>query len=80
MIVSEEFVHRRGLEGQAVEIVAQTMATDMPSTFEEHSSMKIVGYDMTKKAATECFRKAGMFFLSGFSMGKHLDLWEIVKI
>ncbi|KAK2168883.1 hypothetical protein LSH36_13g02111 [Paralvinella palmiformis] len=60
VIVSEEFVHRRGLEGQAVEIVAQTMATDMPSTFEEHSSMKIVGYDMTKKAATECFRKAGL--------------------
>ena len=61
ILASEEFVHKHGLEAQAVEIVAQAMVTDMPSSFEDRSSMKIVGYDMTKKAAAECFRKAGMY-------------------
>ena len=32
--MSEDAVKRFGLEGQAIEIVAQTMATDFPSAFE----------------------------------------------
>ena len=33
---------------QAVEIVGMEMSTDFPSTFEEKSMIKMVGFDMTK--------------------------------
>ena len=35
---------------QAVEIVGMEMSTDFPSTFEERSMIKMVGFDMTKCA------------------------------
>ncbi|XP_010141243.1 PREDICTED: non-specific lipid-transfer protein, partial [Buceros rhinoceros silvestris] len=60
IVANEEFVKRYNLQPKAVEILAQVMATDYPSTFEENSCMKVVGYDMTKKAAEECFEKAGL--------------------
>ena len=50
------FVDEHGLWDQAVEIAGQAMVTDMPSTFEERSSIKIVGYDMSKKAAEQALR------------------------
>jgi len=59
ILASEEFVKKRGLEAQAVEIVSQVMRTDFPSTFKEKNLMKVVGYDMTKSAAEECFRQSG---------------------
>ena len=34
------------LQNQAIEIVAQTMVTDMPSTFKDKSSMKLVLYQV----------------------------------
>ena len=43
VVCSEEFVKRHGLEGQAVEIVAMEMVTDLPSTFNGESCMKMVG-------------------------------------
>lgn len=36
------------------------MVTDMASTFEENSCMKMVGYDMTRQAAKRCFEVAGL--------------------
>ncbi|NXC77161.1 NLTP protein, partial [Anhinga anhinga] len=60
ILTNEEFVKRHNLQPKAVEILAQVMATDYPSTFEENSCMKMVGYDMTKKAAEKCFEKAGL--------------------
>lgn len=60
IIASEKFVKSHGLEAQAVEILAMEMATDLPSTFLDNSCMKIAGYDMTKKAATASFAKAGI--------------------
>ncbi|XP_059677734.1 sterol carrier protein 2 isoform X4 [Gavia stellata] len=60
ILANEEFVKRHKLQPKAVEILAQVMATDYPSTFEENSCMKVVGYDMTKKAAEKCFEKAGL--------------------
>ncbi|NXO79918.1 NLTP protein, partial [Sitta europaea] len=60
ILANEEFVKRHKLQPKAVEILAQVMATDYPSTFEENSCMKMVGYDMTKKAAQKCFEKAGL--------------------
>ena len=35
------------------------MASDVPSAFDEKSSIKVVGYDMSKKAADKVFEKAG---------------------
>ncbi|KAL2301925.1 hypothetical protein Nmel_011326 [Mimus melanotis] len=60
ILANEEFVKRHELQPKAVEILAQVMATDYPSTFEENSCMKMVGYDMTKKAAQKCFDNAGL--------------------
>jgi len=57
ILATEEFVRAHGLERQAVEILGMEMATDLPSTFNDRSCMKIVGYDMTKKAADTLFQK-----------------------
>lgn len=42
VLASETFVRRNGLEKKAVEIIAQEMVTDLTSTFEENSCMKMV--------------------------------------
>ncbi|XP_063075753.1 sterol carrier protein 2 [Engraulis encrasicolus] len=60
ILASEDFVRRHGLENKAVEIIAQAMVTDMASTFEENSCMKMVGYDMTRQAAKKCFDASGL--------------------
>ncbi|KAL0966514.1 hypothetical protein UPYG_G00296190 [Umbra pygmaea] len=60
VLASEGFVRRHGLEGQAVEILAQEMVTDLATTFQENSCMKMVGYDMTSLAAKKCFKTAGL--------------------
>uniref|UniRef100_A0A8C9RQ08 Sterol carrier protein 2 n=1 Tax=Scleropages formosus TaxID=113540 RepID=A0A8C9RQ08_SCLFO len=60
VLASESFVKRYGLQDKAVEIVAQEMVTDLSSTFQENSCMKMVGYDMTKVAAKKCFETAGL--------------------
>lgn len=57
ILATEDFVHAHGLEKQAVEIVGMEMVTDFPSTFNDRSCMKIVGYDMTKAAAERLFGK-----------------------
>lgn len=41
-----------------MEIVGIEMATDFPSTFEDKSCIKMVGYDMTANAAKRLFEKA----------------------
>ena len=60
VVASEEFVRLNKLEDRAVEIVGMEMATDLPSTFNEKSMIKMVGYDMTKAAAERLFNKTGM--------------------
>ncbi|KAM4605607.1 sterol carrier protein 2 [Polymixia lowei] len=60
VLASEAFVKSHGLEGQAVEILAQEMVTDLATTFEENSCMKMVGYDMSQLAAKKCFDAAGL--------------------
>ncbi len=50
IVCSEDFVKRRGLEGQAVQILAMEMATDLATTFKEEaedSCMKMVFVDKT---------------------------------
>uniref|UniRef100_A0A672HR48 Sterol carrier protein 2 n=1 Tax=Salarias fasciatus TaxID=181472 RepID=A0A672HR48_SALFA len=60
ILASEAFVKKHGLESQAVEIVAQEMVTDLSSTFDENSCIKVVGYDMSRTAAKRCFEAAGL--------------------
>ncbi|KAJ6544757.1 sterol carrier protein 2 [Mycena vulgaris] len=59
IVASEDFVHAHGLENQAIEIVAQAMATDGPEAFESSSAMEVVGYNMTKVCADKVFKEAG---------------------
>merc|ERR1712168_1300475 len=51
ILASEDFVKKHHLEHQAVGIIGQVMVTDFPSTFEDKSSIKLIGSDMTKAAA-----------------------------
>jgi acetyl-CoA acetyltransferase len=58
VIASERFVDEHGLGDRAIEIAGQAMVTDMSSTFDERSSIKIVGYDMSKEAARSAYEQA----------------------
>jgi acetyl-CoA acetyltransferase len=60
VVVSEEFVDKHDLAGQAVEIVGQSMVTDLPSTFENRSAISLVGADMTRTAAARVYEQAGI--------------------
>jgi acetyl-CoA acyltransferase len=58
VIASERFVDEHGLGDRAIEIAGQAMVTDMASTFDERSSIKIVGFDMSKEAARRAYEEA----------------------
>jgi len=60
IVASEDFVEEHDLWDQAVEIAGQAMVTDMPSTFDERSSIKIVGFDMSRQAAEQAYEEAGV--------------------
>jgi acetyl-CoA acetyltransferase len=60
ILASEEFVKKHGLQKNAVEILGMAMTTDFKTTFSEKSSMKLVGYDMTKAAARRVFEQSGV--------------------
>ncbi|XP_029473651.1 non-specific lipid-transfer protein [Rhinatrema bivittatum] len=60
ILASEEFVRRHQLEHKAVEILALEMVTDFPSSFEENSCIKMVGFDMSQEAARRCYEKTGL--------------------
>jgi len=60
VVASERFVDEHDLWDRAVEIAGQSMVTDMTSTFDEGSCIKIVGYDMSKEAASRAYDEAGV--------------------
>jgi sterol carrier protein 2 len=60
VLASEEFVREHGLAARAVEIAGMAMATDLPSTFEERSCIKMVGFDMTRQAARKAYEQSGL--------------------
>ncbi|KAJ7727312.1 sterol carrier protein 2 [Mycena maculata] len=74
IVASEDFVHAHGLENQAIEIVAQAMATDGPEAFESSSAMEVVGYNMTKVCADKVFKEAG------FAEGKGRDEVGVLEL
>ena len=59
ILVSGEFARKYGLEAR-VSIAAQAMTTDTRSSFGEHSMMKLVGFDMTRRAADQVYTAAGI--------------------
>ena len=63
VISSEKFAKSRGIN-HGVKIAAQELVTDTESTFAsasgEQSRMKLVGYDMTVRAANAVYDKAGI--------------------
>jgi acetyl-CoA acetyltransferase len=62
ILMSEDAVKKYGLEGQAVEIIGQAMATDLSSAFEGDKAdtcINAIGAEMCSKAANEAYQQAG---------------------
>lgn len=74
IVASEDFVHKHGLENQAIEIVAQALMTDDPSTFESRSAMNVIGFNMSKDCADKVFADAG------FKPGEGRDQVGVVEL
>jgi sterol carrier protein 2 len=74
VVASEDFVHKHGLENQAIEIVAMHLTTDGPETFEGRSPMDVVGYQMAKTCANKVFADAG------FGPGQGRDQVGVVEL
>ncbi|PIC64894.1 lipid-transfer protein [Sporosarcina sp. P13] len=58
IVCSEEFANKHGHK-DAVEIIAQAMATDNETTFNT-GAMNLVGQDMTRRAANAVYEQAGI--------------------
>jgi sterol carrier protein 2 len=59
ILCSEAFAKKHGLH-RGVVIAAQAMTTDGNSSFDENDMRKLVGYDMTRRAAKMVFETAGI--------------------
>ncbi len=59
VLCSEDFARRHGLD-QRVRILAQALTTDGNSSFDESDMRKLVGYDMTRRAAAEVYEASGI--------------------
>lgn len=59
VLASEEFVKKHNLQHQAVEIVGMSMRTDVQSSFDDQSCIKIVGFDMSTAAAKDVYAQSG---------------------
>jgi acetyl-CoA acyltransferase len=61
IVASERFVDEHDLAGQAIEIAGQAMVTDLKSSFDDSADcIRIVGYDMSREAATRAYDEAGV--------------------
>ena len=58
IVASEDFVRKHGLEDKAVEIIGMEMGTDLRSTFEENSCIKMVGRVLVT-ASISCIKLVG---------------------
>jgi acetyl-CoA acyltransferase len=58
LVASERFVDEHDLWQQAIEIVGQSMVTDLTSTFEAKSAIAVVGADMSRAAAEQALEEA----------------------
>jgi acetyl-CoA acyltransferase len=58
IVASERFVDEHDLWDRAIEIAGQSMVTDMASTFDSKSAIRVVGYDMSREAARRAYEEA----------------------
>ncbi|XP_057316141.1 sterol carrier protein 2-like isoform X1 [Hydractinia symbiolongicarpus] len=58
VVCNEKFLLEHSLQNKAVEILAQQMKTDLPSSFDSNLQ-NVGGYDMAKQAAEYCYRRSG---------------------
>src|SRR5262249_39679583 len=58
IVASEKFVDEHDLWDRAIEIVGQSMVTDMSGTFDTKSSIAVVGAEMTRAAAEQALDEA----------------------
>ncbi len=59
VVCSAEFAAKHGIS-DPVTIESMAMVTDLPSTFEPKSMIKMVGWDMSKKAADQVYAESGL--------------------
>jgi sterol carrier protein 2 len=58
-LLSKAFASRHGLSPK-VQILAQAMTTDYPSTFDSKSMIDLVGFQLTSNAAKQVYEEAGL--------------------
>jgi acetyl-CoA acetyltransferase len=58
IVCSEDFARRHGLKG--VNILAQALTTDGPTTFDDGDMRQVVGYDMAARAAASVYEDSGI--------------------
>lgn len=59
IVCSREFMESNEMQNKAVEILAQQMVTDLPSSFDK-SFMDLAGVAMATKAAIDCYRSSDL--------------------
>jgi acetyl-CoA acetyltransferase len=59
VLCSDEYAKKKGIS-KPVYIAAQAMTTDFESSFKSDSMIKMVGFDMTVKAAQKVYEKSGI--------------------
>jgi len=59
ILCSESFAKRHGLDA-SISIAAQSMRTDFTGSFENHSMMTLVGYDMAQAAANDVYEASAI--------------------
>jgi len=74
IIASEDFVHKHGLDNQAIEIMGNALVTDGVETFEIRSAIEVVGFAMTQRCADEVFSQAG------FPKGEGRDQVAVIEL
>jgi sterol carrier protein 2 len=59
VLASDEFARKHAID-RPVYIAGQAMTTDFASSFDDHSMIKMVGYDMAKACAAKVYDQAGL--------------------
>lgn len=59
IVCTPDFAKKHGIKADIV-IKGQAMTTDYASTFDDHSMIKVIGYDMAKEAARKVYEQAGV--------------------
>lgn len=59
VLCSEAFAKSHGLD-MRVQIAGQAMTSDVPGTFDQGDMMRLVGFDMARRAANQVFEQTGI--------------------